>query len=241
MNTAEGETLFRRLDYRFSEFTLYLQSLTHKSYVNENAAEAPADNERMEFLGDAVLDFVVTELIMERYTQLSEGELSKLRAALVSEPTLAAMARRLELGEHLRLGRGEELSGGRDKSSILADALEALIAAVYLDSKESAGIREVTRVVRGLFRERNEQASGPLRFTDYKTELQELAQKRFKERATYKVMAEEGPDHDKQYEVAVFIQQREYGRGRGRSKKESEQAAAKQALHDHFGEPSAAP
>jgi ribonuclease-3 len=229
------------LGYRFRDPSLFEQAVTHRSLVNESPARAAMDNERMEFLGDAILDFVITELIMERHQRLSEGQLSKLRASLVSEPSLAELARGLGLGTHLRLGRGEELSGGRDKPSILSDALEALIAAIYLDSKDAEGIAAVAGVVRGLFLPRIEGAEAARRSTDYKTELQELVHKRWKERVTYRVLREEGPDHDKQYEVAVYVEDREFGRGRGRSKKESEQAAARDALGAHFHTASSPP
>lgn len=225
----------RALGYRFREPALLEQALTHRSLVNE-IGSGTLDNERMELLGDAILDFAVTELLMERHMDRSEGELSKLRATLVSEPNLAEMARELGLGEHLRLGRGEELSGGRDKPSILSDTFEALIAAVYLDSKAERGVAEVAAMVRRLFWPRIEAERAAPKTADYKTELQELAQKRFKERVTYRVIHEEGPDHEKQYEVAVFLQNQELGRGRGRSKKESEQAAARNALARHFDE-----
>ena len=231
---SRADAVIEGLDYRFREPALLEQALTHRSLVNESPARAAADNERLELLGDAILDFVITELIMERHRTLSEGELSKLRATLVSEPSLAEIARGLELGRHLRLGRGEELSGGRDKPSILSDALEAVIAAIYLDSKAAEGIAAVTRVVQRLFARRLESADAVWRSTDFKTELQELVQKRLKERVNYRVLREEGPDHEKLYEVAVYIDDREYGRGRGRSKKESEQAAARDALNSHF-------
>jgi ribonuclease-3 len=229
------------LGYRFRDPSLFEQAVTHRSLANESPAHAAMDNERMEFLGDAILDFVITELIMERQQGLSEGQLSKLRASLVSEPILAELARGLGLGAHLGLGRGEELSGGRDKPSILSNALEALIAAIYLDSKDTQGIAAVAGVVRGLFLPRIESAEAARRSTDYKTELQELVHKRLKERVTYRVLREEGPDHDKQYEVAVYVEDREFGRGRGRSKKESEQAAARAALDAHFRAASSPP
>lgn len=227
---APAERLFRDLGYRFRNRNLLEQALTHRSWVNESHSAGDSDNERMEFLGDAVLDLVITELIMERHRDRSEGELSKLRAALVSEPSLAEIARGFGLGQYLRLGRGEELSHGREKASILSDALEALIAAIYLDSKEQAGVDGVAGVIRNLFKKRIADTETEFGSSDYKTELQELAQKRFKERVSYRILKEEGPDHEKQYEVGVYIEDREYGRGRGRSKKESEQAAARSAL-----------
>jgi ribonuclease-3 len=238
---AARDQLLEALGYRFRDGALLEQALTHKSLANESPERDLADNERMELLGDAILDFTVTELLMERYDRLSEGELSKLRAGLVNETNLAEIARRIGLGACLRLGRGEEMSGGRGKSSILSDALEALFAAVYLDSKTEQGIAAVAGVIRELFRGILVESGGRPSVSDYKTELQERVQRRLKERVSYRVLSEEGPDHDKQYEVAVYVQDRECGRGRGRSKKESEQAAARQALGTLFGKDSAAP
>jgi ribonuclease-3 len=226
----ERDRLLQCLGYRFRDSSLLDQALTHKSIVNESPERNLADNERMELLGDAILDFAVTEMLMEHYTRLSEGELSKLRAGMVNETNLASIARRMGLGPCLRLGRGEELSGGRDKSSILSDAFEALVAAVYLDSKDTENIAAASRIVRDLLRDSLPEPGARPNAGDYKTELQELVQRRLKERVTYRVLSEQGPDHDKQYEVAVFVKDREYGRGRGRSKKESEQAAAREAL-----------
>ena len=226
----ELQRLLEGLGYRFRDRALLEQALTHKSLVNESPERNLADNERMELLGDAILDFAVTEMLMDRHTQLSEGELSKLRAGLVNETTLAAVARGVGIGPCLRLGRGEELSGGRDKNSILSDAFEALIAAIYLDSKSTQGIADAARIVRALLQDSLPEVGARSNLSDYKTELQELVQQRLKERVSYRILSEQGPDHDKQYEVAAFVMEREYGRGRGRSKKEAEQAAAREAL-----------
>ena len=231
----ERERLLQELGYRFSDPALLDQALTHKSIINESAERPFGDNERMELLGDAILDFAVTEMLMDRFAELSEGELSKVRAAMVNETNLAAIARRVGLGPNLRLGKGEEQSGGRDKNSILSDALEALIAAVYLDSRERLGMAEASRVVRELLQGSLPGAGGKPGIQDFKTELQEYVQRRLKERVIYRVLSEQGPDHDKQYEVAVYVREREYGRGKGRSKKESEQAAARQALSSLAG------
>ena len=153
-----------------------------------------------------------------------------MRAGLVSETALAAIARELELGTHLLMGRGEEQSGGRDKDSILSDALEALIAALYLDSSPHGGVVEVQRRVRALFEPRLEDAGQPSRLQDFKTDLQELVQSRYKDTVYYRIIQEAGPDHDKQFEAAVVFRDRELGRGAGRSKKQAEQDAARQAL-----------
>ena len=141
------EKLSLRLGYRFRDTSLLRLALTHRSFSNENPDEAPEDNERLEFLGDAVLDFLISDFLMERFPAHAEGDLSKLRASLVSEPGLAEIARKLELGPLLRVGKGEARSGGPDKNSILSDALEALLAAVYLDSRERSGMRSEERRV----------------------------------------------------------------------------------------------
>lgn len=224
------ERLFQRLSYSFREPSLASLALTHKSFANENPREAPQHNERLEFLGDAVLDFVISDLLMARYPQLPEGDLSKRRAGLVSESALAQTARELELGCYLRMGRGESLSGGQDKDSILADALEALLAAVYLDSANTVGLKDIQRVVHDLFQERLEDAGRPSRLEDFKTELQELVQSQFKDTVRYVIVQEQGPDHEKQFEAAVYFRDQELGRGSGRSKKHAEQNAARLAL-----------
>jgi ribonuclease III len=224
------ERLYERLGYAFRDADLVRLALTHTSYSNENPRQAPQHNERLEFLGDAVLDFVVSDLLMTRYPSLPEGDLSKIRAGLVSEPALAALARELELGPFLRMGRGEEQSGGRDKDSILSNALEALLAAVYLDSAPAAGIQAIQQVVQALFAQRLESTGDPRQLEDFKTELQELVQSRYKDTVRYVIVHEAGPDHDKHFEAAVFFRDRELGRGSGRSKKQAEQDAARGAL-----------
>jgi ribonuclease III len=229
------EQLYERLGYAFRDPAFALLALTHTSYSNENPRAAPHHNERLEFLGDAVLDFVVSDLLMTRYPRLPEGDLSKMRAGLVSEAALAAIARELELGRHLRMGRGEEQSGGRDKDSILSNGLEALLAAVYLDSATEHGLVAIQAVVQGLFAHRLEEAGQPRQLEDFKTELQELVQSRFKDTVRYVITQEAGPDHDKHFEAAVLFRDRELGRGSGRSKKQAEQNAARLALHGMKG------
>ncbi|MCZ6558975.1 MAG: ribonuclease III [SAR324 cluster bacterium] len=225
--------LFERLNYRFSDPSLFRQSVAHKSFTNENPTLIKGDNERLEFLGDAVLDLVISELLMSRYPHLSEGELSKIRAHLVNEAGLAEIARELNLGECLLIGKGEAKSGGPRKNSILADALEALFAAIYLDSRDAQGTNAVCKVIDTLFSERMAVAEQTLLFTDYKTELQELVQRRYKETVNYAIIREVGPDHEKQFEAVVSFRDREFGRGTGGSKKQAEQAAAKEALQIH--------
>ncbi len=224
------ENLSLRLGYRFRDTSLLRLALTHRSFSNENPEEAPEDNERLEFLGDAVLDFLISDFLMERFPDHAEGDLSKLRASLVSETGLAEIARKLELGPLLRMGRGEAGSGGPDKSSILSDALEALLAAVYLDSRDASGTEEIGALVRALFGERVAAVGQNLRFTDFKTELQELVQKRYKDTVTYRITREAGPDHEKEFEAAVSFRGQEFARGSGHSKKQAEQVAAREAL-----------
>jgi ribonuclease-3 len=230
MEREREQRLFERMGYTFADPELFQLSLTHKSFANENAQTTRGHNERLEFLGDAVLDFVVSDLLVARYPALSEGELSKLRASLVTESSLAEIAREIELGELLRIGRGEDQSGGRKKSSILSDALEALLAGVYLDSKERGGMAAVYGVIERLIAPRLEAAAGDGASLDFKTELQELVQKLFRETVRYRILQESGPDHEKTFEAAVIFKDQEHGRGRGRSKKQAEQAAAKTAL-----------
>lgn len=231
MESQLERRLFERLGYAFADAELFRLCLTHKSFANENAQAARGHNERLEFLGDAVLDFVVSDLLVERYPALDEGELSKLRASLVTESSLADIAREIGLGALLRIGRGEEQSGGREKPSILSDALEALLAAVFLDSK-AEGIGAIYGVIERLVVPRlNGGAAEPAAF-DFKTALQEWVQKEFRETVRYRIVQEEGPDHEKTFEAAVIFRDREFGRGRGRSKKQAEQAAARSALDD---------
>ncbi|HUB05743.1 MAG TPA: ribonuclease III [Myxococcales bacterium] len=204
-----------------------LAALTHKSFANEALpAGSVEDNERLEFLGDAVIDLAVSQRLMERCPAADEGVLSKARAVVVDEAGLAAVARALGLGELLRLGRGEAQTGGPDKPSVLANALEAVIAALYLER----GMPGVLALVDRAFGPALEGAGDGRLDRDYKTRLQELAQARFRQGPRYRVIAESGPDHAKEYTVALFVGETLYGEGRGRSKKDAEQDAAKAAL-----------
>lgn len=218
--------------YQFKNKALLEEALTHKSFVNERRGANRRHNERLEFLGDAVLSLVISEHLAGRYPQLSEGALSKLKAGLVSESSLAAAARRLDLGASLRLGRGEELSKGREKHSLLADALEAVIAAIYLDGGLEAG-RAFTLDV--LDEELNRISSPQTKpgGDDYKTRFQEWCQLHHEALPRYIMVKESGPDHQKCFEVEVEIASQVAGFGVGRSKKEAEQMAAKQALEKH--------
>ncbi|MDH4247225.1 MAG: ribonuclease III [Deltaproteobacteria bacterium] len=219
-----------RLDYVFTTPAILIQALTHKSFANEFPKECQGHNERLEFLGDAVLDFVISDRLMSIFPDQAEGNLSKQRATMVSESALAAIARHLNLGNYLRMGKGEEASGGRDKDSILSDALEAVLAAVYQDSRERGGTARVEQVIDHLFMPHISPAGHLSRFVDYKTELQEYIQKIHRSTVRYGILQEDGPDHEKRFESAVYLKDQELGRGVGRSKKQAEQAAASHAL-----------
>jgi ribonuclease-3 len=215
-----------RLATSFVDRALALAALTHKSYVNEHREEALQDNERLEFLGDAVIDLAVSHRLMERFPAAREGDLSKMRAAVVDEQGLSEMARALGLGELLRLGRGEELTGGRHKASLLADAMEAVVAAIYVE----AGLDAVLGLIDRFLGEAFARAAAGTLDRDYKTQLQELAQSRLRATPRYRVVAQRGPDHSKIFEVETDLRGEVVGRGEGRSKKDAEQAAAKLAL-----------
>jgi ribonuclease III len=217
--------LERAVGYEFRQVTLCEAALTHKSWLNEQPQQGRTDNERLEFLGDAVIALVVSHMLMKRFPDHPEGELSKKRAALVNEAGLAEVAEALALGQWIFLGRGEEQAGGRKKRSILADALEALIGAVYLDG----GFEAAHRVAERLFARAIDDASSAAE-RDFKSRLQEIAQARLHVAPIYTVMAQEGPDHDKTFEVAIFLGGREYGRALGKSKKEAQQNAAARAI-----------
>ena len=219
--------LSARLGLPLADPVVALAALTHKSYVNEHRDEQGlADNERLEFLGDAVIDLAVSHRLMERFPTAREGDLSKMRAAVVDELGLSEMARALDLGALLRLGRGEELTGGRQKASLLADAMEAVIAAVFV----AGGLEPVLGIVDRFLGEAFARAAAGTLDRDFKTQLQELAQSRLRASPRYRVVAEHGPDHSKTFEVETDLRGEVVGRGTGRSKKDAEQAAAKLAL-----------
>ena len=214
----------QRIGYTFKDAEFLERALTHKSYANEY--RVPYHNERMEFLGDSVLSLVISEYLMKTCPDSTEGDLSRLRAAVVSEPALAAVSREIGLGSYLLLGKGEDQTGGRNKDSLLADCLEALIAAVYLDAGKDAAESLVIR----LFEEVIKKTSASGGSLDYKTEFQELCQEQLKQLPEYRIVSETGPDHQKQFEMEVWIKGQLAGRGMGKSKKEAEQRAAKEAL-----------
>jgi len=197
-------------------------ALTHRSYAFEQ--EIPVNNERLEFLGDAVLGLVVTDMAYREFPELPEGELAKLRAAIVNMSALADVARDLDLGQFLLLGKGEEMSGGRDKPSILADALEAILGAVHLDR----GLDTARKLIERLFRPRMVAYVRGEGERDYKTILQELASSELRALPEYRI-AERGPDHEKEFSATVYLAGQSWGSGTGRSKKEAEQQAAHEA------------
>ncbi len=218
---TDYDQLEAALGYTFVDRSRLEIALRHTSWSNEHADAVGGDNERLEYLGDAVLDLIVGHRLMDRFPALREGPLSVTRAQVVSEAGLAQVAARLDLGAWLLLGKGEDKSGGRAKPSILADAFEAVVAAVYLDG----GFTAAWTLVERLLAARIEQVE-PTGFFDYKTRLQEMAMARRKEQPSYRVVAELGPDHDKRFVVAVLIGGNEWARADGRSKKEAEQSAA---------------
>jgi len=217
--------LEKNINYSFKDTSLLNNALCHRSYLNENQSSCSSDNERLEFLGDAVLGLCIGHFIMAESPLKKEGELSKLRSSLVSEPALAGMARLIDLGRFIRLGKGEALSRGADKNSILSDTFEALIAAVYLD----AGFDAVNRLIQDLFSHRMDQILSTEEPIDYKSTLQEFSQERGAAIPHYTVLKETGPDHDKTFEVSVSLFDIE-PRGCGKNKKAAEQDAAKKAL-----------
>ena len=215
-------SLEQRLGHSFADPTLLRLALTHRSVSAEDPGRN--DNERLEFLGDAVLQLVVTDLLYRDYPHLAEGQMAKVRAAVVSRPTLAEVAATLELGSHIELAPGEERTGGRSKDSILSDAVEAILGAVYLDG----GMEAVAPVITALWSGKVEERSKTPGVKDYKTRLQE-ALARFGQRPSYEVEAT-GPDHDRHFTARVRMDGRMAGVGEGRSKKEAEQEAARVAL-----------
>lgn len=212
------------IGYTFKNSELLNEALSHSSYANENKKHRHS-NERLEFLGDSVLSLVVARYLFLHFKHLPEGELTKIRASLVCEKTLYKFAKQIRLGEFLMLGKGEEHTGGRDRASILADAFEAVIAAIYLDGGYEAAERHIMN-----FMPEDIDSRSPITFNDYKTILQEIIQKNPEEKVEYVVMDQTGPDHDKAFFVEVRLNSNVIGSGQGRSKKQAEQMAAKEAL-----------
>ena len=202
------------------------EALRHSSYANEHRGDNVFSNERLEFLGDSVLGFVTAEYLFAKHPTAPEGELTRIRALLVCEDSLHEVAQRLKLGEYLKLGHGEESCGGRTRPSILADATEAVFAAVYLDG----GIRAASELIHRVLLDKEREETAEAKRRDYKTKLQELVQRTPNQVLTYRLIGEQGPDHDKVFSFAVLLNDTVVGTGEGRSKKEAEQMAAKDAL-----------
>jgi ribonuclease-3 len=221
----------KTLGYRFKTPKLLARALTHTTFRVEHPEQAPEDNEILEFLGDAVLDLVIGALLIARYPFLAEGELTKLRSALVQEQHLAIVAQALNLGEFLLLGKGEDQSGGRQKSSLLSSTYEAVIGAIFLDSDYPT----VQRIVEGHFHDRIDAAQQSVASGDAKSTLQELTQDKFNEAPQYILDREEGPDHAKIFTVSVHLQGQALGSASARNKKTAEQKAAAAALA-HFSQ-----
>lgn len=231
MNEARHlEQLQRSLAYHFSDLGLLRRALVHRSYVHDSGHADLKDNETLEFLGDSVLGLAISHLLFQRFPDYKEGDLSRIRSSIVNERELARLAGDLGLGEYLLLGKGEELTGGRQKPSLLADSFEAILAAVYLDG----GLQPTFVIVERLFNPyfAAEFIENPLKNLDkdYKTQLQELAQARFKVTPTYSLIKEEGPDHEKVFFMEVYLGSEVLERGSGKSKKEAQQDAACRAM-----------
>lgn len=214
-----------KLEYVFRDKSLLERALTHSSYANENRKRNVLHNERLEFLGDSVLGMTVAAYLYENYPDMREGNMTRFRSELVCETALAKVAEKLNLGRYMRLGRGEEAGGGRTRPSITADAVEAVIAAVYLDG----GLDEASKIIHRFILEpiKNGQK---VSVTDHKTELQELVQRKSGQILTYELKEESGPDHDKRFVYDALINGETVGTGVGKTKKEAEQAAAGDAL-----------
>ncbi len=220
------QELEKKLNYSFRDPALLGEALCHSSYANEHRAAHLNSNERLEFLGDSVLGFVTAEFLFVQHPDLPEGDLTRIRAALVCEQSLYEVAKKLELGRYLKLGRGEEAGGGRERISILADATEAVFAAVYLDG----GIGSASSLIHRLLLDAEREEVVEERRRDYKTALQELVQRQADQVLAYRMVGEEGPDHAKTFVAEVLLNGQPLGRGSGHSKKEAEQAAACAAL-----------
>lgn len=213
--------LEKKIGYNFRNKELLELALSHSSYANEK--QGRGDNERLEFLGDSVLGFITAEYLFSTLERRPEGELTKLRANAVCEKSLAAFANEINLGEYILLGKGENMTGGRERPSILSDAFESVIAAIYLDGGMEEAKKFVLRFV-------STSTTDTAKATDYKTMLQEVIQKNPDEHLTYRLVAESGPDHNKEFTIEVYLNSNCIGTGKGHSKKKAEQAAAREAL-----------
>ena len=214
------------LGVSFHDLSLLEQAMVHSSYINENPGYGPFSNERLEFLGDAILDFIVAEKLYQDFPDLTEGEMTKLRSVLVRRDTLARVSRAIRLGDYLYLGKGEEASGGRHKSANLAGVLEAMLAAVFLDQ----GLTITRELVLKLFDEELQKVIRQGTEVDYKSQLQELIQSRYQSTPNYRLVEATGPDHDKRFTAEVVLGDTVLGKGLGKSKKRAETEAARSAL-----------
>ncbi len=226
MDSLFMKELEEKIGYAFADKNLLSLALTHSSYANEIKKKSHSNNERLEFLGDAVLDMIVSEYMFVHFPEMPEGELTKLRAAVVCESSLAVLARNFELGRYIQLGKGEETTGGRGRDSILADAFEAVIGAVCLDG----GMEAVRAYVLRFMVAQIEHTKSNFKNLDCKTHLQEVIQKISKIPLQYEIVDEQGPDHNKMFVSVVSHEGRALGKGTGKSKKEAEQNAANNAL-----------
>ena len=215
-----------KIGYTFKDETLLKKALTHSSYIKEKKERCDRNNERLEFLGDAFFDAIISEELYRRLDKVEEGRLTKIRALIVCEKSLSYHGQQIEIGKYLYLGKGEECTGGRNRDSLLADAVEAVIGAIFLDG----GYEAAKSVVLRIFKTRMEDAINDKLSSDYKTELQERLQAQGEMNISYLIEKEEGPDHDKTFYIALFRADELVGRGQGKSKKEAEQNAAKEAL-----------
>ncbi len=222
-NRKKLEEFEQKIGYEFRNKNLITLALTHSSFANERHQGNLANNERLEFLGDAVLELVSSEFLFLNNQKMHEGDLTKLRASLVCEPTLAACAREMDLGPYLLLGKGEDMTGGRERDSILSDAMEAIIGAIYLDSGFANAKEHILKFILSDIEHKK-------LFFDSKTILQEMIQGKSEETIQYQMLKEEGPDHNKKFTAAVCLGEKEMAQGTGRTKKASEQAAAYQAI-----------
>ena len=225
-SSKDIQILETKIDYIFKNKTLIEEALTHKSFTKEKLESLEFYNERLEFLGDAVLELVICDYLFKTYPQYTEADLSKIKSYAVQETTLAEAALKLDIGSYLRLGKGEEVSGGREKPSLLADAFEAVLAAIYLDG----GLKKAKEFTLNILEDKIKVLIEKNLIFDFKTRFQELSQEKFGVLPKYRVHKEEGPEHKKIFEIEVFIKNDFYGVGRGKSKKEAEQKAAEAAL-----------
>lgn len=221
--------IMEKIGYKFKDKEILNRALTHSSYANEHRKKKIQNNERLEFLGDSVLGLCVSDYIFMKYPNYPEGELTKLRATVVCEPSLAYIARKMCLGKYLLLGNGEEATGGRSRDSILADAFESLIGAIYVDGGMVPAKKFVLINLKDII---HNAVNGFEIFIDYKTQLQEVLQKQTKSKIDYRILKEEGPDHNKIFYMEVRVGNKVIGSGYGRSKKEAEQSSARRALYE---------